>query len=438
VILWCAFAIGAGIRVSNAITYPSLWGFDAIYNWRYVQRLLASWSLPLPAEGWSFGHPPLFYYLSTAIILAFGPNDPARGVLVVRLISSLAGLAAIAGAVWLIRRLDPGNEIRMLFAGGLLLFLPAQIQMSMVFGEEALASALVTGALTLIALSLAPSTASSDLRRSATVGFLTGLAWLTKLSGVLVIPTAFVSYAIAGWRPRELRRNAVSFLVIGVVAAAVGGWYYARNFFKYGYLYPQALPNHALMYTMPPGVRTIADYLSLPLSTWTDPQLLDPDLLHSVWGSTYVTLWFDGHRNFLPTEGDAVQRAGTLILLLALLPTLAFAVGVARGLMRSLRAPGGPDTPLLLVLVFNLAGYILFTWRNPWFATLKGTYLLGAMLPFAFYASETLSRWSQGPRWRRTLVWATSGTLALLVTLVFTYGLCFTRSEVPGLHWLSR
>ena len=36
--------------------------------------------------------------------------------------------------------------------------------------------------------------------------------------------------------------------------------------------------------------------------------LLNADLLHSVWGSTFATVWFDGHRYFLPVESAAVRR----------------------------------------------------------------------------------------------------------------------------------
>ena len=34
------------------------------------------------------------------------------------------------------------------------------------------------------------------------------------------------------------------------------------------------------------------------------------DLLHSVWGSTFVTVWFDGHRFFLPRHSAAVSQLG--------------------------------------------------------------------------------------------------------------------------------
>ena len=70
------------------------------------------------------------------------------------------------------------------------------------------------------------------------------------------------------------------------------------------------------MFQYPPGERQFADYLRFPFATFTEPSVLSPDLLRSIWGSTYISVWFDGHRHFLPTRDDAVNRAGTVILLL--------------------------------------------------------------------------------------------------------------------------
>ena len=84
----------------------------------------------------------------------------------------------------------------------------------------------------------------------------------------------------------------------------------------------------------------------------------------------------------------------------------------------------------------TLAGYVLFTWRNPWFAAVKGSYLLGLAVPFSFYASEVLSDWTRGRDARSWLVWATLGLLALAVAATFTYGPIFAKwGEYPGLEW---
>jgi hypothetical protein len=265
-----------------------------------------------------------------------------------------------------------------------------------------------------------------------------GLALLTKLTGALVGVAAAAAYLIDGWRRRALRPALLRAGVLVLLTALVGGWYYARNLIQYGYLYPHGLEVHKIMYTMPPGDREIWDYLRIPLATWTDPQLLHPDLLRSVWGSTYVTMWFEGHRSFLPRDTAAVTRAGTAILLLALLPTVAYAFGLARGLRRSWEGRRGPDTMLVLIVAITTAGYVLFTWRNPFFAVLKASFLLSLSVPFAYYTSEVLDDWMRRGDATRSAIWAVLAVLVLLISATFTFSELFWNMDhmtKPGVVW---
>ena len=107
--------------------------------------------------------------------------------------------------------------------------------------------------------------------------------------------------------------------MVAIVAGVVGGWFYVRNLALYGYIYPQDLSTHSVMFSMPPGERHVTDYLRVPLATFTDPQVLHPDLLRSVWGTTYLSAWYEGHGHFLPKHEPRVKRIGTTLLLLALL-----------------------------------------------------------------------------------------------------------------------
>ena len=437
-------ALGVAIRLNNIFRYPSDWGFDASFNWRYIYRMSRDWALPHPAAGWSTGDPPLYFTVSALLfrgIEALGLRDLA--VVAIPLLSTVLGLALVWLAVALVRRVDPENPRRAWLAGGLLLFLPAHIQMSAMVNEQMLAALL--SSLTVFALAVRsapgdpppagpPPADWAELQRAAATGVAAGLALLTKLSGAVAIATVALSYAIEGlraaWRPAATRA-AVALLA----AALVGGWYFARNRVLYGYVQPFGLPAHEMMFTMPPGERTLADYLSIPLAIWSDPQLLNPDLLRSVWGSTYASVWFDTHRAFLPRESDAVRRLGTATLLLALLPTAAFLAGALRGLRRAARRTAAPDLPLCILLIVTLAGYALYTWRNPWFVVLKGTSLLALSLPFAFYASETLDAWL---RRRGAWAWAIGSVLAALVVCVAascSFDVLFEKLEVSGLPW---
>jgi hypothetical protein len=131
-----------------------------------------------------------------------------------------------------------------------------------------------------------------------------------------------------------------------------------------------------------------------------------------------------------------VTRAGSFILVLALLPTAAFATGVVGGVRRAFGRAGSADGPLLCLIAITLAGYIAFTWGNPWFAAVKGSYLLGLCVPFAFYASEVLCRWGSGSTLRRVLVWGTLAALAIAIVVVFSYGPVYSNWAGRGIKWI--
>jgi hypothetical protein len=432
-------ALGVAMRVYNAFAYNMLWGFDARENWRYIKSLTRSWALPAPDADWSTAHPPLFYYLDAAILRAVEPSSRDLSVVLLRLVGSAEGLVVVFLAVLLVLRLAPGEPRRALIAGLLLLFLPVHIYMSAMLSEELLVSAWISAVLVGLCVVLhSPSAGTRGLGRAAGLGVLAGLALLTKLTGALAVAAAAGAYLVDGWRRRELGRGAARAGVLCLAALVIGGWFYARNWIEYGYFYPSGLATHRKMFRMPPGARSLGDYLYIPRTTFLDPQVLEPSLLRSVWGTTYTTLWFDGHRHFLPRELASVNLAGGVILGLALLPSLAFALGAARGLRRAVRCPGGPDTLLLGITILTLAGYVLFSWRNPWFPVLKGSFLLGLSIPFSFYASEVLDGWvGKGGPLSRAIG-------AALIVLLACVALSFTHVEVfwsndhmqaPGTAW---
>ncbi|MCH7867317.1 MAG: glycosyltransferase family 39 protein [Myxococcales bacterium] len=432
-----------GIRVNNALFYPLHFGFDAPANWDYIASLLTSWRLPAPGDGWSTSHPPLFYYLSALVGRAMQLGSTTNAVdveaitIAVRLISSAIGLVGIALAVGWVRRSDPLNRPRILIAAALLLFLPVHVYVSAMLGEEILSSALMSAVLVGVAV---------DLQREpeqrlppiavAGLGVLAGLAFLTKLTGLLVVVAVGFAYLADGLRRREIPKMLRRVAVFGVVAISIGGWPYLHNKAEYGFFYPQNLRVHEMMFTMPPGERGLGDYLNFPLATFRDPQVLAPELLHSVWGTTYTTLWFDGHRVMLPRRESSVAYMGSLLLVLGLVPTLAFALGFARGIRRALREPGGPDTLFTAIIALTLAGYVLFTWQNPWYATLKASYLLGALVPYGVYTSEVLAEWMRPGRRARQIAVALSLVVLLAGSAVtFTVNLVFEKGEGPGFRW---
>lgn len=434
--LGVAMIVGSTIRISNALVYPIDMGYDAGGNWDYIALLLDSWTLPAPDEGWATAHPPFFYYLAGLIGRSTGALDKAMVVHVVRLLMAAVGVLGIGLAVALVRRVEPENHRRAFIAGALLLFLPVHIYMSAMLSEEILVTGLISLAVVGVGTDLISLPRPGRARwRAFLFGAVAGLALLTKLTGLLVIGACVAAYLINGMRTGEKLAAFHRAVIFAATALLVGGWFYALNLLTYGYLYPHGLDVHSIMFEMPPGTRTVSDYLWIPWQTFSDPRLLSPDLLHSVWGSTYITIWFDGHHHFLPAGDSIVAKIGTAILLLGLVPTAAFAVGLWRGGRRLFRNAQGPDVVLLLLVVSTLAGYVLFTWQNPWFAVLKGSFLLGLSVPFSFYASEVLADWTRVLSPRSIAIQSCLGLLAVLVVVTFTYGLEFEKHELPGIQW---
>lgn len=423
-----AAAVALWVRLHDVFTYPIDWGFDASFNWQYIYNLTLHWRLPPPDVGWSTGDPPLFFYVSAALLRAFGSK-----LVIVPLLNVAVGFGVAALAAGLVRRAAPDDPLRAALAFGLLLYLPAHVHMSVMVNEEMIATGFAS--LALFAVARPGVVAERGVGRAAAAGLAAGLALLTKLTGSLAVLAASAAYAVDGLRGRRPGPAALRIAVLGAVATAAGGWFFLRNRLLYGYFQPFGLPAHEIMFSMPPGEREWLDYLRFPLATFTDPQLLNPDLLRSVWGSTYASVWYDAHRSFLPTHSVGVARLGTLTLTLALLPTAAFAAGVARGARRLWRGDGGLDAPLLAMVALTFAGYAFYTWQNPWFAVLKGTSLLALSLPYAFYTSEMLLLWSRRRRGAALAIGALLAALAVCVTISCTFNGLFERTEVSGFQW---
>ncbi len=86
----------------------------------------------------------------------------------------------------------------------------------------------------LIALTIAPPTAADRARRFAWLGVLLGLAALSKLSSLGLIGLAGLVILGLAWRGRSWRVILDAAIWVAPPAAAIGGWWYARNWLLYG------------------------------------------------------------------------------------------------------------------------------------------------------------------------------------------------------------
>jgi len=353
-------------------------GYDAWGHVSYVLFLDLYRAVPYADQGWSYFHPPLHYLFGWLLAQSGNPYVLARGL---PLLASAASLAVAWLAAALVRRTLPQQPLLPLLAFIAVAFLPVHVVVSTMPGNEMLATLLGSAA---VALFIANSArAAPRLSLDAGTGGLAGLALLTKFSALiplLAIEATLCFVLVRGVHPpmRLLARMAV----IAGLALAISGPYYARNVEEFGT--PFELSRDGPLVSgiesgQPPGERSWRDYLNLPPRLFVDPDLSAEHLIHSVWGSVYLSTW---------TE-DAPGRAWARTLAFAgLIPTVLFVVGLVRSLRRAWRDPSsGVDATLGILALGGLAAFAIFAWRVPIWSALKGSYLLNLSLPYGVFVA---------------------------------------------------
>ena len=412
------------LRVHNAWVAPAFSGFDGPFHASYIGILHFEQRLPLPDEGWSTFHPPL-YYAVCAIIWRLLPSsvDPHTALFAMRLVNVAAGLAIGLAVQRIARLLLPASPWTAVAAAAIALFLPMHVGPSSRIGNEMLAAMLSIWAVLLLLRCLREPDA---IRRVLPLGCVLGLAALTKFSALVVLGVAALALAARGWRAHGARVAALRpSVVLGLVALLVSGAYFARNVYHYGTPIVIQVPIVAKFMERqgygPP--RSLGAYLSLRPDILLDPTDRAARTLDAVWPVTFATAWYDIHGATLDLHSVWGMRfarilfaCGGAVSLFALLGLLAFAVGRVR-----FAVPLGGAVLVGLGLA-TLASYVGFTYRVATYSALKASYMSPALPAFAVFAALGMARVAAHGR----AVAAVVGAFALLfvgsVTAIFWSG----------------
>jgi len=405
VLVACALAA----RLHNAVAFPPLRDFDGAPHALSVFALYEG-HLPDPRT-WAGFHPPLYYALGAAAWRLAPEAIPVHVLL--RLLSALAGFGALALAWRTLARFAPREDAAVVAA--VAACAPVFALATSMIGNETLCALFATVALS--RLCAPPSNPRALGRHALGVGLLSGLAALSKSTGLAVIAA---SVAALAWRARAYGRPALrAALVAGGVAAVVCAPFYVWLLVETGS--PRALvgggrPADAAgseMSAQLPGERHIADYLALPPAMLAAPVKDAPGMLRSVPGLLYASTWADGHGQFLPARVRTVLGAASASAVLGLLPTVLVTVG-AIAIARRRRDYAWAEAPLLFGALL-LAAFLVQTWVVPVYSAVKASYLLSALLPASICLAVGLERF--GGRARTVL------RAALLAIAAFDAGL---------------
>ena len=257
-----------------SVVNPILEAPDEVQHFYYVRHIARTRTLAVQdpeqvalyrQEG---SQPPLYYLLGAALISwvntddaevtirenphvnlgvpqAFGNKNavvhtraegfPYQGVsLAVHLLRLLSvGLGALT--VWatyaLGREIFPGRPAVALLAATFNAFLPQFLFIAGAVSNDIAVAATASWAVVLLVRSLR---VGFEWRRSVLLGVLMGLAALSKLGGLSVVPLVGLGLMWWAWRERRWGEALKNGLIIFAVAAIAGGWWYVRNWMLYG------------------------------------------------------------------------------------------------------------------------------------------------------------------------------------------------------------
>ncbi len=265
-------ALGAVYSIVN----PLFESPDEVWHYEYVRWLVEGNGLARPEEvGTAPWHqegsqPPLYYLLAAAItapistdnaedVIRYNPHAnvgqadsfgnknimvhssaeawPWQGVAlaahVARFFSLLLGAVTVLATYGAAMAVFPGRRALAALAAGLVAFNPQFLFLSAAVNNDMLVIAASAGGVWL-AVHLLGREDSPPLWQPILFGVLVGVAAASKLSGLALAGLAGLTFLILAWRMRSLVSLIKWGLIVGIVALAVGGWWYLRNLYLYG------------------------------------------------------------------------------------------------------------------------------------------------------------------------------------------------------------
>ncbi len=387
----------AVVVVWNALTYPSIGGYDAQEYITYARDLVER--RVLPPEGTGAYYTPPGYMALAGIAGSIGRgldlHDPDH---LGQLVNAVSVVAAGVIVLLLARMLWPARPVTWIAAVGFFAFLPTVVKTGAMFHPEPLGMLITAGALLVLARMI--RTRSYAWRLAVPLGLLLGAGQLVRAWSLWMVGVAVVVLAAAALADRSVRRPAlVAALVAVVLAAAVPAPWYVHQATRYSNpVFDRPQEDEFLLARRPLKFYVDAGFHDVVRRPWQgrfNDRFL-PILYAETWGDYFgIWAWGPGRAD----RTDAIDSSLARQSVLGLLPTgLAFAglvalLGLATTRRREdvgrLVAALPPVAALVSVL------YLAVAYPTSDGDTIKGTYALAAAPALALcfgFAVDALSR----------------------------------------------
>jgi 4-amino-4-deoxy-L-arabinose transferase-like glycosyltransferase len=409
------------VTVRNALTYPSIGGYDAQEYITYAHDLVTRGVFP---EGTGVYHtPPGYPAVAGALVELTRGLDLADPGHPGQLLSAVAATATCLLVLLLARTLWPARPVVWLAATAFFAFLPTVVKAGAMFHPEPLGMLVAAGALLLLARMV-------RTRRYAwwlvvSLGLLLGLGQLVRAWSLWMVAVTVVVLGVVAVTDRELRKRVLASLVAVVLLAVLvpAPWYVHQATRYSNPVFNRSQPDTFLLARRPIGFYVDAQVPEVVRSPWSG-QFDDrfwPVLYAETWGD-YFGIWSWGTGRAERT--DAIDATLARQSVLGLLPTALALVGVVALLGLAVTRPREDVGRLVAVLppIAAVASILFLSVAYPSTDgdTIKGTYALSAAPALALcfgFAVDVLSR-------RRAVA------LVLAVVLVAS-----ALAELPFLVW---
>ena len=173
-------------------------------------------------------HQPPLYYLICLPFVSLGTHG-------VRCISIIMGECTLILLYLVMRVMFPDQGNIALLTTAFVALLPGNIAITSAVNNDVLIELLFTAAIFVLALRLKSGPTTSN---SVITGIVLGLALLTKVNAIILIPVIAVWY----YRSRDLQKPLTSCIkqigLLFIAALVVCGWWYIRNLMLYHQFYP--------------------------------------------------------------------------------------------------------------------------------------------------------------------------------------------------------
>jgi 4-amino-4-deoxy-L-arabinose transferase-like glycosyltransferase len=412
VLIYLALGI-AWARVTPAWDNP-----DEPAHWNYIVHLASGQSLPILRRGddaqqlvdrlksarfppgsdistilYESHQPPLYYVAGAVLHNLTSGLALKQQVDALRALSLVFGVGTIVGAWWFARLLLPGETVLALGTAAFVAFVPMHINLTAAINNDALGDMLIT--LTVVLL-LRWVQKGAGWRFSILLGVMIGLAVLTKVTTLVVLPLAALAAILRWWtagrHTTTPELNAVTALLLSIgCAVLIAGWWVVRNMLTYGVGDPLALGiNQAV----------VAQPLTGPLNTAAMQR--------------FASITFNSFWAQFGWMGIPVPQVYPVLTLLSALA----GAGVVAALIRGLRTLPGQlrrqqVASMVLAACWPLAVFGADAQYNLTFIQAQGRYLFPAIGGIGFFFMLGVSRLA-GPRLAGPAIALTALSLAVL------------------------